>query len=64
MGWGSKRQAASLTADNIENVLGKSLRVKGDLKAEGAFRIDGTVEGRSSRRQQSSSAKAAWSRGT
>ena len=45
MGWGSKRQAAGLTADNIENVLGKSLRVKGDLQADGAFRIDGTVEG-------------------
>ena len=34
-----------MTADNIENVLGQSVRVQGDLKAQGAFRIDGTVDG-------------------
>ena len=45
MAWGSKRQSARISADSIENVLGKSLRVAGDLKAEGAFRIDGTVDG-------------------
>jgi cytoskeletal protein CcmA (bactofilin family) len=45
MGWGFKRGSAALSVDQIENVLGRSLRVTGDLKAEGAFRIDGTVEG-------------------
>jgi cytoskeletal protein CcmA (bactofilin family) len=42
MGWRSNRDKGS---DQIENVLGKSLVVHGDLKADGAFRIDGTVEG-------------------
>jgi cytoskeletal protein CcmA (bactofilin family) len=45
MGWGSKRTGSSLATDDIENVLGKSCRVQGDLKAEGAFRIDGVVDG-------------------
>jgi cytoskeletal protein CcmA (bactofilin family) len=45
MAWGSKRQPSNLATNEIENVLGKSLRVRGDMKAEGAFRIDGTVEG-------------------
>jgi cytoskeletal protein CcmA (bactofilin family) len=46
MGWGSRRDAATPTAsDQIENVLGRSVRVQGDLKADGAFRIDGTIIG-------------------
>jgi cytoskeletal protein CcmA (bactofilin family) len=45
MGWGSKREPSALAANQIENVLGKTLHVHGDLKAEGAFRIDGTVDG-------------------
>ena len=46
MAWGSKqREPSNLAANQIENVLGKSLHVHGDLKAEGAFRIDGTVDG-------------------
>jgi cytoskeletal protein CcmA (bactofilin family) len=45
MGWGSKREPSALAANQIENVLGKSLHVHGDLKAQGAFRIDGTVDG-------------------
>jgi cytoskeletal protein CcmA (bactofilin family) len=45
MAWGSKREPSALAAGSIENVLGKSLHVHGDLKAEGAFRIDGTVDG-------------------
>jgi cytoskeletal protein CcmA (bactofilin family) len=46
MGWGSgKKDMPPTTSDQIENVLGRSLRVQGDLKAEGAFRIDGTVVG-------------------
>ena len=45
MGWGSKRTQSGRASDHIENVLGKSLRVRGDMKAEGAFRVDGTVDG-------------------
>jgi cytoskeletal protein CcmA (bactofilin family) len=45
MGWGSKKDNRGPGAEQIENVLGKSLVVTGDLKGEGAFRIDGTVEG-------------------
>ncbi len=32
-------------ADKIENVVGHSCTVRGDLSAEGAFRVDGTIEG-------------------
>jgi cytoskeletal protein CcmA (bactofilin family) len=46
MAWGAKRETtASVSTDQVENVLGKSAHVRGDLKAEGAFRVDGTVEG-------------------
>jgi cytoskeletal protein CcmA (bactofilin family) len=44
MGWRAKKEHGS-GSEQIENVLGKSLVVEGNLKAEGAFRIDGTVEG-------------------
>jgi|SRR3954471_19475951 cytoskeletal protein CcmA (bactofilin family) len=45
MGWRSKKENGGPGADQIENVLGRSLVVHGDLKADGAFRVDGTVEG-------------------
>jgi cytoskeletal protein CcmA (bactofilin family) len=45
MGWRAKKDGGAASADQIENVLGRSLVVHGDLKADGAFRIDGTVEG-------------------
>jgi cytoskeletal protein CcmA (bactofilin family) len=45
MGWGSNKESRGRGADQIENVLGRSLVVQGDLKADGAFRVDGTVEG-------------------
>lgn len=45
MAWGAKKANGGAGADQIENVLGRSLVVHGDLKADGAFRIDGTVEG-------------------
>ncbi|HXJ19362.1 MAG TPA: polymer-forming cytoskeletal protein [Polyangia bacterium] len=51
MAWGSKSESTSLppskpaTRDAIENILGQSCVVRGDLTAEGAFRIDGTIEG-------------------
>jgi cytoskeletal protein CcmA (bactofilin family) len=46
MAWGSKpASAASTNRDAIENVLGKSCVIRGDVTADGAFRIDGTIEG-------------------
>jgi cytoskeletal protein CcmA (bactofilin family) len=49
MAWGSKSEslppAKPATRDAIENILGQSCVVRGDLTAEGAFRIDGTIEG-------------------
>ena len=46
MAWKSKPESGGgATHDAIENVLGRSCTVRGDLSAEGAFRIDGTVEG-------------------
>ena len=46
MAWKSKPESGGgATRDAIENVLGRSCTVRGDLSAEGAFRIDGTVEG-------------------
>jgi cytoskeletal protein CcmA (bactofilin family) len=44
MAW-RKRESEQLTSGEIENVLGKSVHVQGDLRADGAFRIDGTVDG-------------------
>jgi cytoskeletal protein CcmA (bactofilin family) len=47
MAWGSraKPEGSGTNRDTIENVLGKSCVIRGDLAAEGAFRIDGTIEG-------------------
>ena len=46
MAWRAKPESGgAATRDAIENVLGRSCTVRGDLVAEGAFRIDGTVEG-------------------
>jgi cytoskeletal protein CcmA (bactofilin family) len=45
MGWRSKGESAQLSSGEIENVLGRSVHVQGDLKADGAFRIDGTIDG-------------------
>jgi cytoskeletal protein CcmA (bactofilin family) len=46
MAWRSKSESGgAATHDTIENVLGKSCTVRGDLSAEGAFRIDGTIDG-------------------
>jgi cytoskeletal protein CcmA (bactofilin family) len=45
MAWGSKNDSSRQARDPIENILGRSILVRGDLSAEGAFRIDGTVEG-------------------
>jgi cytoskeletal protein CcmA (bactofilin family) len=44
MGWRSKSDS-NPTRDPIENILGRSSVIQGDLSADGAFRIDGTIEG-------------------
>jgi cytoskeletal protein CcmA (bactofilin family) len=47
MAWRSNKAESGGAAshDTIENVLGRSCTVRGDMTAEGAFRIDGTIEG-------------------
>jgi cytoskeletal protein CcmA (bactofilin family) len=46
MAWRAKPESGgAATHDAIENVLGRSCTLRGDLSADGAFRIDGTVEG-------------------
>ena len=46
MGWRSKADnGQGASRDPIENMLGRSCLVRGDLSAEGAFRIDGTLDG-------------------
>jgi cytoskeletal protein CcmA (bactofilin family) len=46
MAWRSKEESGRAASHGpIENVLGRSLIIRGDLTADGGFRIDGTVEG-------------------
>ncbi len=46
MAWRAKPESGGgATRDAIETVLGRSCTVRGDISADGAFRIDGTVEG-------------------
>jgi cytoskeletal protein CcmA (bactofilin family) len=45
MAWRSKDNGRAASREPIENVLGQSLVIRGDLTADGGFRIDGTVEG-------------------
>lgn len=46
MAWGSKADSGrAASREPIENVLGQSLTIRGDLTATGGFRIDGTIEG-------------------
>ncbi|MBN2573239.1 MAG: polymer-forming cytoskeletal protein [Deltaproteobacteria bacterium] len=44
MSWRGRKQTGP-TIDKIETVVGRSCVVRGDLAADGAFRIDGTIEG-------------------
>ena len=44
MAWG-KKDSEQVASGDIENILGKSVHVQGDLTADGAFRIDGTIDG-------------------
>ena len=45
MAWRSKPEAGAPARDTIENILGRSCSIRGDLEADGAFRIDGAIEG-------------------
>ena len=45
MAWRAKPEGSATNRDAIENVIGRSCVIRGDLTAEGAFRIDGTIEG-------------------
>ena len=45
MSWGKKAEGAATKSDAIENIIGRSCTIRGDLSAEGAFRIDGTIDG-------------------
>jgi cytoskeletal protein CcmA (bactofilin family) len=45
MAWGKKAEGAATKSDAIENIIGRSCIIRGDLAAEGAFRIDGQIEG-------------------
>ena len=46
MAWGNKKgEGAAPKSDVIENVIGRSCTIRGDLTGEGAFRIDGTIDG-------------------
>jgi cytoskeletal protein CcmA (bactofilin family) len=46
MAWRSKEETGrAASREPIENILGQSLLIRGDLTASGGFRIDGTVEG-------------------
>jgi len=46
MAWGSKaKEGAAISSDVIENVIGRSCIIRGDLAGGGAFRVDGTIEG-------------------
>jgi cytoskeletal protein CcmA (bactofilin family) len=44
MSWRGRKESAP-TVDKIESVVGRSCVVKGDLSGDGAFRVDGTIQG-------------------
>jgi cytoskeletal protein CcmA (bactofilin family) len=45
MGWRAKPRKGGSTGDLIENILGRTSLFRGDLSADGSFRIDGWLEG-------------------
>jgi cytoskeletal protein CcmA (bactofilin family) len=45
MVWGRKSESDRTSTEEIENILGPTSAVRGDLKAERGFRIDGKVDG-------------------
>ena len=44
MAWRNQKETGP-AVDQIENVVGRSCVARGDLFADGAFRVDGTIEG-------------------
>jgi cytoskeletal protein CcmA (bactofilin family) len=44
MSWRGRKESGP-TVDKIESVVGRSCVVRGDLSGDGAFRVDGTIEG-------------------
>jgi cytoskeletal protein CcmA (bactofilin family) len=44
MSWRGRKESGP-TVDKIESVVGRTCVVKGDLSGDGAFRVDGTIEG-------------------
>ena len=45
MAWRGKTDRGAATRDAIETILGRTSLFRGDFSADGAFRIDGWVEG-------------------
>jgi cytoskeletal protein CcmA (bactofilin family) len=45
MGWKTKAEKQAATRDEMENILGRTSLFRGDFSADGAFRIDGWIEG-------------------
>jgi cytoskeletal protein CcmA (bactofilin family) len=45
MAWGTKKNGSSQSSAEIGNILEASSIVRGDLKSERGFRIDGKIEG-------------------
>lgn len=45
MSWRTKTEKGAATRDPIETILGRTSLFRGDFSADGAFRIDGWVEG-------------------
>ncbi len=45
MAWGTKKNASSQSSAEIGNILEATSVVRGDLKSERGFRIDGKIEG-------------------
>jgi len=45
MGWGNKKNSRASSTEEIGNILEASTTVRGDLRSDRGFRIDGRVEG-------------------
>jgi cytoskeletal protein CcmA (bactofilin family) len=45
MGWGEKKQSSRQNTEEIANLLEASTVVRGDLKSDRGFRVDGRIEG-------------------
>jgi cytoskeletal protein CcmA (bactofilin family) len=45
MGWGDKKQSSRQATEEITNLLEASTVVRGDLKSDRGFRVDGRIDG-------------------